>query len=287
MISGLAYAKVNFGLRVGAIRQDGFHSLSGIFQSIDLADEIGLVAADEDSIATSGGGPVPDGMDNLALRAAAAVRGHAGSTEPIRVVLDKTIPTAAGLGGGSADAAAALAMAGRHFGVGMVALREIAAELGSDVPFCLRGGSAQVRGRGEVMEPIDELDGFALAVVVPPFELSTRAVFARWDEMAGPEGLRMNVAGLPPSLRFAETLINDLYPAAVAIEPALDDWRKELERSWGRPVMLSGSGPSLYGFFLDHDEANDALSAIPKGARAAEAAGLSTVGWTMTGNDPG
>lgn len=287
MIKGLAYAKVNFGLRVGAIRQDGFHSLSGIFQSIDLADEIGLGVSAEDSIAASGGGPVPDGMDNLAFRAAAAVRVHAGSTQPIRITLDKTIPTAAGLGGGSADAAATLAMAGRHFGVGIVALQEIAAELGSDVPFCLRGGSAQVRGRGEDLEAIDQLDGFALAVVVPPFELSTRAVFACWDQMGDPEGLRMNVGSLPPSLRSEETLINDLYPAAVAIEPALDDWRKELAESWGRPVMLSGSGPSLYGFFLDHDEANGALEAIPNGARAAEATDLSTVGWAIAANDPG
>ena len=157
MIRGKAFAKVNLGLRVGARREDGFHDLNGIFQSIDLSDALAIAAADVDSIATSRGGPVPDGMDNLAMRAAAAVRLRAGATGSFGVTLDKSIPTAAGLGGGSADAAAMLAMAGRFYGVGMATLEKIAPDLGSDVPFCLRGGSALVGGRGETVETIDDL----------------------------------------------------------------------------------------------------------------------------------
>jgi 4-diphosphocytidyl-2C-methyl-D-erythritol kinase len=284
MIAGLAYAKVNLGLRVGAIREDGFHPLNGIFQSVDITDSITLAPAEVDSIATSGGGQVPDGMNNLAFRATAAVRRQAGSAQPLRISLDKTIPTAAGLGGGSADAAAALGIAARYFGVDAVTIEALAPEIGSDVPFCLRGGTARVGGRGEELEPLDHLSGFALAVVVPPFELATPAVFRRWDEMGEPAGLRIPAGCLPPALRSESELVNDLYPAAAAIEPALDDWRADLESAWGRPAMVSGSGPSLYAFFLDHDEAEDALAVAPTGARSTEACNLSTVGWTITGH---
>ncbi len=282
MIGGVAYAKVNLGLRVGFRREDGFHSVDGIFQSVEIVDTLTLFASEVDGIRSSTGRPVPDGIGNLAFRAAAAVRDVASSSQPIGVELDKTIPVAAGLGGGSADAAAALALAGRFFGVGIDALHELAPELGSDVPFCLRGGTARVGGRGDELETLDPLSGFTLAIVVPPFELPTPAVFAQWDTMGEPRGLRIGSSQLPPSLRGEEDLVNDLYPAAVALAPQLDDWRLDLEHRWGRPVMLSGSGPSLYAFFHDADEAKDATSAVPPGTRFADPCNLSPVGWQIT-----
>ena len=281
MIEGRAYAKVNIGLRVGRLNTEGFHPLSGIFQSVDISDRLSLAAAEQDVISSSNDGPVADGMDNLAFRAVAAARKAAGSSQPLAVTLDKSIPTAAGLGGGSADAAAALAMAGRYFGLAREVLAELAPQLGSDVPFCLVGGTARVSGRGEVVESRDPLSGFALAVVVPPVEISTAAAFRCWDELGGPAGLRMTAAALPPSLRDEGDLYNDLYPAAARIAPGLDDWRADLEQAWGRAVMLSGSGPSLYGFFLDADEAESAIDATPVGARFAEACDLVGVGWRI------
>ena len=281
MIRGEAYAKVNFGLRVGGRNRDGFHDVDGIFQSVAIADTIALAAHDEDQIVGRDGRPVIDGLDNLAFRAARAVRDSAGATQPLRIELDKSIPTAAGLGGGSADAAAALALAGRYFGVGAEVLADLAPQLGSDVPFCLVGGSARVSGRGDVVTPIDHLVGFSLVVVVPPVEISTAAAFAVWDELDGPRGLRMPQSALPPPLRAQEELRNDLYPAAVAIVPDLDDWRRDLEKSWGRPVMLSGSGPSLFGFFLDAEEAEGATTAAPRGARLVAGCELMPVGWRI------
>ncbi|MDJ0953106.1 MAG: 4-(cytidine 5'-diphospho)-2-C-methyl-D-erythritol kinase [Acidimicrobiia bacterium] len=281
MIEGVAYGKVNLGLRVGRLRPDGFHPVAGIFQSIDVADELTLSSANEDSISSAAGRPVVDGLDNLAFRAAAAVRTEARSAQPLAITLDKRIPTAAGLGGGSADAAGALALAGRHFAVAAVALAELAPQLGSDVPFCLAGGTARVGGRGEDVQSMPALGGFALAVVVPPFEIATPAAFRRWDEMDEPSGLRMPQAALPPQLRPEGDLVNDLYPAAASIAAGLDDWRADLERSWGRHVMLSGSGPSLYAFFLDIEEAASAVDDVPSGARFAEACDLSPVGWRI------
>jgi 4-diphosphocytidyl-2-C-methyl-D-erythritol kinase len=283
VIAANAYAKVNIGLRIGALREDGFHRVGGIFQSVDLADRLAIDVGETDEIQTSSGGSVPDGLDNLAFRAVAAVRSLANSAKPIQITLDKTIPTAAGLGGGSADAAAALAMAGRFFGVEMDVLESLAPSLGSDVPFCLRGGSARVSGRGDVIEPISALDGFSLAIVVPPIEVSTPAGFGKWDEMVDPRGLRIGASDLPPALRPEESIVNDLYPAAVALASEIDDWRRDLEKAWGRAVMMSGSGPSLYGFFIDREEATDALAAIPRGTRSAEACDLISRGWRLTG----
>jgi 4-diphosphocytidyl-2-C-methyl-D-erythritol kinase len=285
VISANAYAKVNIGLRVGARRDDGFHPVDGIFQSVDMVDHLAMESSETDSILTSSGGPVPDGPDNLALRAVVAVRNLTGSDHPIQLTLDKTIPTAAGLGGGSADAAAALAMGGRFFGVGNDVLESLAPELGSDVPFCFRGGSARVTGRGERIDSMEALTGFSLAIVVPPFEVSTPAVFRMWDELGEPEGLRVAANELPPALRANEAIVNSLYPAAVALAPELDDWRQDLQRAWGRAVMMSGSGPSLYGFFLDADEATDALNAMPRGARSTQACDLVPRGWDMTGEN--
>ncbi|MCP4968561.1 MAG: 4-(cytidine 5'-diphospho)-2-C-methyl-D-erythritol kinase [bacterium] len=282
MIAGNAYAKVNLGLRVGSLGEDGFHQLAGIFQSVDIADSLEIEAAETDSIRTCSGAPVVDGLDNLAFKAVAAVRSRAGSAQPIAITLDKSIPTAAGLGGGSADAAAALAFAGRYFGVDQATLRELAPTLGSDVPFCLVGGSARVGGRGDRIERLDPLMGFALAIVVPPVEVSTPVVFGEWDQLGGPRGLAMAEKDLPPALRGDGDLVNDLYPATVAVASIVDEWRTELEGGWGRPVMMSGSGPSLYAFFLDRDEAASAVVSVPVGSRFAEACDPASVGWTIT-----
>lgn len=282
MIKAQANAKLNIGLRIGTRREDGFHPVDGIFQSVDMVDRLTLQRAEEDGIASQSGGPVLDEMDNLAFRAVAAVRRIGHSEQPIQITVDKTIPVAAGLGGGSADAAAAMVMAGRFFGVRMDALVSLAPSLGSDVPFCLRGGTARVSGRGDLIEPLDPLTGFAVAIVVPPFELATPRVFDAWDEIDHPVGLRLNAGDLPPSLRAEDAIINDLYPAAVAVAPEIDDWRHDLEGAWERPVMMSGSGPSLYAFFIDKEEATGALAAIPTGARAAQACDLAAQGWHLT-----
>ena len=283
MIAGTAFAKINLGLRVGGLREDGFHPVSGIFQSIDLSDSLTLDSADSDSILTSAGRPVPCHLDNLAFRAAAAVRDRAGVAASITMTLDKNIPTSAGLGGGSADAAAALGMAGAYFSTERAVLESIAPRLGSDVPFCLRGGTARVGGRGEIISPLEDLVGFALGLVVPPFEIATPDVFATWDQLDDPAGLRIRAGDLPPALRGEDELTNDLYPATVALAPDIDGWRRELETRWTRPVMLSGSGPALFGFFLDREEAEGAIGAVPGGSRLAEAVDLSSVGWVLTG----
>jgi 4-diphosphocytidyl-2-C-methyl-D-erythritol kinase len=282
---GVACAKLNLSLRVGRTRDDGFHALHGLFQSFDLHDRLVITPSDEDSIVGFNGSPVPDGDANSAMQAAAMVRVEAGSSQPFAIELAKRIPTAAGLGGGSADAAASLAAVGRMLGVETSSLTRLAPDLGSDVPFCFRGGTALVSGRGETVEARSFAAGFAVALVVPPAELSTPVVYRQWDRLGGPEGPALPTAALPPSLRGYEPLANDLYPAAVTVAPIVAEWRDELAARWGTPVIMSGSGPSLFAFFGDGSEAQEALGVVPAGARAVHAGVPIPFGWVLADDD--
>lgn len=274
-----AYAKVNLGLRVAGRGPDGFHRLRSFFQSVTWGDEVGLESSDEDAIVVSHGG-APEDESNLAWRALAAVRAVAGVSEPMRMELAKQIPSGAGLGGGSADAAAVLGLVGHRYGVDRETLLRLAGELGSDVPFGFIGGSAIVTGRGEIVEPLPAIGGFALAIVVPPVELETPRVYRAWDELGEPRGPLLAAAVLPPALRDHAPLGNDLYPAAASLSPQLDDWRNELSHRWDTPVAMTGSGSGLFGFFPTLGEAAGAIEVIPVGARAAEAVEPAPRGWT-------
>lgn len=279
MIEAIACAKVNLSLRVTGVRADGLHELHGLFQSVSWVDYLTVAPDGEDSILSTAGAEVIDGRRNLAWRAIEAARRSSGAAEPVAVRLNKAIPVAAGLGGGSADAAAALGVAGRLFGNPQDELTELARALGADVPFCLVGGTADVSGAGELVEPRALSHGYTLGLVVPPVELATRDVFATWDALGGPGGPSAAQAGVPPGLRGDHALVNDLYPAAAQLAPVLDDWRQELADRWGRDVLMTGSGPTLFGFFIDEAEAESAVAAIPPGARGAAAVRPVEFGW--------
>jgi 4-diphosphocytidyl-2-C-methyl-D-erythritol kinase len=217
-----AFAKLTLSLHVTGRRADGYHEIDATMVSITAPyDALLLRPAEHTSLTITGrfGEGVPADESNLAWRAADAC---AASVE---IVLNKGIPTGAGLGGGSADAAAVL-----------TALRAdpaIAATLGADVPFCMRGGFALVRGIGEQLERAENL---ALLVVVatPPFGCSTADVYRAWDELGGPRDD-----------------VNDLRPAAENVEPRLVEFRHAVEAAAGAPAILAGSGSS-YAVVFDH-----------------------------------
>ncbi|HEY2430415.1 MAG TPA: 4-(cytidine 5'-diphospho)-2-C-methyl-D-erythritol kinase, partial [Acidimicrobiales bacterium] len=194
----LAPAKLTVSLRITGVRADGYHLIDAEMVSIDLCDELsfgpgdGLVVEEGTAAgALAGGGfEVPAGEDNLVRRALTAV----GRRADVRLV--KRIPAGAGLGGGSADAAAVLRWAGRTDDVAL------AAALGADVPFCVRGGRARVSGIGEVLEPLPCRAGAAYTLLIPPFGVSTAAAYRAWDAMGGPGG----------------DGANDLEAAALAVE---------------------------------------------------------------------
>lgn len=207
-----ALAKLTLSLRVTGVRPDGSHLLEAEMVTLDLADELTISPGTND---------LPP--DNLVSRALAAVERDA------HVVLDKRIPMGAGLGGGSADAAAVL----RWAGVDDLA---VAVGLGADVPFCLVGGRARVRGIGEIIDPLPYEDR-VFTLLTPPLHVSTPAVYRAWDDLGGP------TADGP----------NDLEPAALVVEPALAAWRDRLGDATGVTPVLGGSGGTWFveGAFPD------------------------------------
>ncbi len=274
-----AFAKVNLSLRVRPRDASGRHPLRSLVQSIDWSDRVVLEEAGHDSFVVTGLA-APADESNLARRALEAVRAAAPHRGPVALALEKHIPLAAGLGGGSADAAATLVLAAARGGLPAAARAALAPGLGGDVPFCLTGGTAWMEGYGERLTPLAPLTGFWLAVVVPPFTVSTGAAYARWDALEGPEGPVVEGRDLPPPLRPYEPLTNDLVPAARALAPDLGDWAADLQRRWGRAVLMSGSGPSLFAFFPTASEAESAAAAV-SGARGARACRPVPQGWQV------
>ena len=209
-----ARAKLTLSLRIVGVRLDGFHLLDAEMVTLDLADELEIT--DGDGLEVEGNEAVPPGDDNLVARAlrAAGRRAH--------VRLRKRIPMGGGLGGGSADAAAVLRWAG-------VTDLAVAASLGADVPFCLVGGRAQVTGIGEAVELLPFVDR-EFTLLTPPFAVFTPAVYKTWDELGGPTG----------------DGVNDLEPAALAVEPRLARWRDTLGDATGQTPVLAGSGSTWF-----------------------------------------
>jgi 4-diphosphocytidyl-2-C-methyl-D-erythritol kinase len=247
-----APAKLNLCLYLGGTRDDGLHELCSLFEPLALADLIEVSPAERDEVVCPG----VEG-ENLAARALAGLRERGWEHEPLRVEIKKRVPVAAGLGGGSGDAAAILRLA-----AGEVAdLPQLAADLGADVPSQLRPSLALVRGAGELVEPLPEPTEHAAVLLPGGGGLSTAAVFAECDrlglgrpaaELEELAGRLRQVAGAGASpLDYPDLLGNDLEPAARSLRPDVGEALDAL-RGAGVPLaILSGSGPTAVGLFPD------------------------------------
>jgi 4-diphosphocytidyl-2-C-methyl-D-erythritol kinase len=266
MVRELAYAKLNLVLHVGARRDDGLHSVCSLIASIDLADEVMAEPKEsgEDTVECEG---VPG--DNLAARALAEFRSRAGrELPPLAITIRKRVPVAAGLGGGSADAAAALRIANQLAGepLGREELVRIAAGLGSDVPSQLDPRHALVQGAGERIEPVS-LPSLS-AVLIPDADgLSTAAVYAELDRLDGarealdPAPLQRLTASSQDEL--SRSLHNDLQPAALSLRPDLQERLDALLEAGALGAAVSGSGPTCFGLFPDRAAAERAAERLP------------------------
>jgi 4-diphosphocytidyl-2-C-methyl-D-erythritol kinase len=263
-----APAKVNFSLLVAAADSTGYHPLRSLTQALDWGDTVEFDSHDEDMLEVVGDDLATDGS-NLIWKAVASLP---GPRPRLSIRLTKRTPLAAGLGGGSSDAAAALRAMQELCRLDDEAVFAAAPRVGADVTFFLVGGTAWMEGYGERITRLDPLMGFSIAIVVPPFELPTPDVYRRWDQLGGPEGDEISGRRLPPALRELGPIRNDLTPAAVALRPELGDWIRDLSELWERPVALSGSGPSVFAWFSDEEEARAAVSEAPDDARCAVAA---------------
>jgi len=233
-----AHAKLTRSLRITGVRADGYHLIDAEMVSLDLHDTLTIEPGGFGLAATgpfSSGLPLDD--SNLVAKALRV----AGRTA--RITIDKRIPHGGGLGGGSADAAAVLRWAGH--GTIPTAL-DVASRLGADIPFCLVGGRARVRGIGEIVEPLAFVES-TVTLVIPPLAVSTPAAYRAWDDLGGP------VADGP----------NDLEPAALVVEPRLARWRDLIGERTGRSPTLAGSGAT---WFTEGGHGNALADLVDEGA---------------------
>ena len=250
MIHERAPAKVNLLLHVGHRRDDGLHELCSLFASIDLADDVHVSEATADEVDC----PSVDGP-NLALAAVELFRAEAApDLPPLRVAIDKRIPVAAGLGGGSADAAAVLRAANELAGrpLDPDGLRALGARLGADVPSQVEPRHALVTGAGEGVKPL-ELPRMTLLLLADAMGLSTAEVYAHADELAttrarlDPDYARAVAARPLPD--FAAALENDLEGAALSLRPELSERMDTLRAAGALTARVTGSGPTVFGVF--------------------------------------
>lgn len=269
-----AYAKVNLSLEILGRRPDGFHEIVSVTQLVSLADR--LEVAPSDALSVEMQPALVDEGDNLARRAALVLAAETGREPAATVRIGKQIPLAAGLGGGSSDAAATLRLLDRLWGTGLGprGLAPIAATLGSDVPLFLGGGLSLIRGRGEIVEPLTPTRPFGLLLVYPggaPPD-KTRALYGALTPSDFGDG--STTRALCDWLRAGRsiaraTLLNTFDAAAARVYPGFAELRTELAGLLGRPVHLSGAGPTLFALY---DRPGDARSAATKVARLGLAA---------------
>lgn len=268
-----ANAKLTLSLRILQRRSDGFHDLDALTVSVSEPHDTVRVdmGAGRDRVEVALTGPetkgITTGADNLAARAARKLLDRAldaRRASGVRIALHKQIPAAAGLGGGSADAAAVLHALNRSLALNLSTfeIASLGADLGSDIPFCVHGGAAFMRGRGEIIEPTT-LPELHVLVAVPPFAIATPPVFRAWDVLGGPHSDRV-VTG-PAGVG---ELVNDLEPAAERVEPHVRDFREALERAAAAPAILAGSGSACAVLFDDPDAAEAARARVDESAIA-------------------
>ncbi len=272
-----AAAKINLHLGVGRPRPDGFHPLVTVFQAVSLYDDLTVTRALDWQVSTQVARHVdraalPAEGDNIVDRAAAVLARHHGRTVTGHVRVDKTIPVAGGMAGGSADAAAALVALDRagDLGTSDDDLLALAAELGSDVPFALVGGTALGEGRGERLTPVAD-DGAWWWVVVPAAGdgLSTPAVYRRYDELRpdapavpAPADVLLEALHARDSERLAAALHNDLEPTALDLRPDLAATLAAGEDAGALRGIVSGSGPTCVFLARDADHAREVAGTL-------------------------
>jgi 4-diphosphocytidyl-2-C-methyl-D-erythritol kinase len=266
-------AKVNLQLSVGPERPDGFHDLATVFHAVDLLDTVTAREASELRVTVEGedAESVPADATNLVWRAAQAMADATGVDPAVHLHITKAIPVAGGMAGGSADAAAALLACDALWGtrVAPEELHYLAAELGSDVPFALMGGTAIGRGRGESLTPVLTRGTLHWAFAVFEGGLSTPVVYARCDDMRGPDVpspqisdalLSALATGDAPAVGRA--LRNDLQAAAISLRPELADVLEVGEDYGALGQIVSGSGPTCAFLARDEDHALDIAVAL-------------------------
>jgi 4-diphosphocytidyl-2-C-methyl-D-erythritol kinase len=259
----LAPAKLNLCLYVGPKREDGLHEIRSLFEPLELADELRIAEAPRDEVVVEG----IEGPD-LTAKALIALRENGWDGPPLRIEVRKRVPVAAGLGGGSADAAAVLRLARGE----VEGLRAIAAGIGADVPSQLQPRACLVAGAGEVIEPVPPPAEHGVVLIPQAEGLATADVYAEADRLGTPRGeseleairrrLRDSLDEGGSPLTYREHLVNDLQPAAISLRPGIEEALQALREAGAAHAMVTGSGPTAFGLYPTADEAVAAAAGL-------------------------
>ena len=269
-----AYAKINWSLDTVGVREDGYHLLDMVMQSVSLHDTLTLEAAEDLRLHADGPVRVPLNGDNLALRAAEALRDRAGIRAGAAIHLRKRIPSGAGLGGGSSDAAAVLRGLNVLWGLRYNAdtLCDIGLRLGADIPYCLRGGLCRVQGIGEIITPLEISKIYHLVIIQPCRGLSTRQVFTALgaaDSLRRPDTEGVIRALQSGSLgQLPAVMGNTLQEVSVPLRPAIRQAIGVLRGHGARAAQMTGSGSAVFGVFSTAAAARAAHEALRMKYRA-------------------
>ena len=268
----LARAKINWTLDVVGKRSDGYHQLDMLLQSVSVCDELNIAAAAELSLTLNQGARVPDTEDNLVLMAAAALAKAADCRLGAQIHLRKCIPIGAGMGGGSADAAAVLAGLNRLWGLNYTEqeLQKVGLTVGADVPFCLAGGLKRARGIGEELTDVVCDRQFWLVVVQPCRGLGTKKVFTSLEWEAIPPEYRPHTDAAERALvegdltKLCHAMGNALQPTSEQLRPEIRTAVHALKMQGARQAMMTGSGSAVYGVFASAVHARSAQEALKR-----------------------
>ena len=262
-----AYAKINLTLSVSEKRPDGYHNITTIMQSVTLFDTLYISKSDEIKL-TCSRRKLPTGIDNLAYRAADLFFKHTGITGGALITLQKYIPVAAGLAGGSTDAAAVLRGLNRLYNTELSTdeLMKLGRNLGADVPFCITGGTALATGIGDSLTPIENNTLLPLVVAIGSEGVSTKTMYDLLD--SNPNRLNVDTEGMIAALKsgsqeqVAKLLTNDFEPYCMEIRESVTELKNHMMDLNALGTLMSGSGTSVFGLFKSYTDAEDAANIL-------------------------
>jgi len=265
-VQKLAPAKINLFLHVLRKRADGYHEISSLMQKISLYDELTFSLRPAGIILKCLNSDLPTSEDNLVFRAARSIFSYSGYQSGIEITLTKNIPLAAGLGGGSSDAAATLLALNKicRLGLKKAELMKLGAKLGADVPFFIFGNCALAAGIGERLKAWKNLPKLHICLINPCFFLSTKLVYENLNLRLTKERINYSIAPFIELSNIIREMHNDLEPVALKMHPELADIKLLLLQQGALGAMMSGSGPTVFGIFADEKSAKEAREAILK-----------------------
>lgn len=271
-----AYAKINLGLDVLGRLPNGYHEVKMIMQTVGIYDELTFEKADEGIVITTDSGELPTNEDNLIYRAAKLLMQKYAIDAGIRINLKKNIPIAAGMAGGSTDAAATLKGMNEVFGLGCTEdeLKEIGVKIGADVPYCVMGGTALAEGIGEKLTALKNAPQCVLLVAKPGINVSTKYVYEHLDALASYD--HPDIDGMVRAISagnlhgIVSRLGNVLEDVTIPAYPVINDIKKVMLDAGALGSMMSGSGPTVFGIYNDRAGAEEAYNKIKEDGLAGQ-----------------